>query len=116
MESSLSLWYNSESEVKDMWWMINAAGERVFTVESEEEAKARLDDWYVDYIYVGQNVYFMEGLKMANKEKIESLKADANNAKNKLMEIAEKLYQEKAIREAKSLETIIAKLEAWQNK
>lgn len=36
-----------------MWWMINAAGERVFTVESEEEAKARLDDWYVDYIYVG---------------------------------------------------------------
>ena len=24
-----------------MWWMINAAGERVFTVESEEEAKAR---------------------------------------------------------------------------
>ena len=35
-----------------MWWMINAAGERVFTVESEEEAKKRLDDWYVDYIYV----------------------------------------------------------------
>ena len=36
-----------------MWWMINAAGERVFTVESEEEAKKRLDDWYTDYIYIG---------------------------------------------------------------
>ena len=36
-----------------MWWMINAAGERVFTVESEEAAKKRLDDWYVDYIFVG---------------------------------------------------------------
>ena len=42
-----------------MWWMINAAGERCFTVGSEEKAKARLDDWYVDYIYVGQNVYFI---------------------------------------------------------
>ena len=53
---------------------------------------------------------------MTNKQRIESLKAEANNAKYKLMDIAEKLYQEKAIREAKSLETIITKLEAWQNK
>lgn len=35
-----------------MWWIINAEGERVFTVESEEKAKKCLDDWYVDYIYV----------------------------------------------------------------
>ena len=32
---------------------INAEGERCFTVQSEEEAKKRLDDWYIDYIYVG---------------------------------------------------------------
>ena len=36
-----------------MWWMINAAGERVFTVESEEAAIKRLDDWYINYVYVG---------------------------------------------------------------
>ena len=36
-----------------MWWIINAAGERVFTVESEEEAKKRLDGWYINYVYVG---------------------------------------------------------------
>jgi hypothetical protein len=36
-----------------MWWMINAAGERCFTVESREEAIKRLDDWYVDFVYVG---------------------------------------------------------------
>ena len=33
--------------------MINAEGELVFTVANEEKAKSRLDDWYVDYIYVG---------------------------------------------------------------
>ena len=44
-----------------MWWMINAAGERVFTVESEEEAINRLDDWYINYVYVGQNNYFIGG-------------------------------------------------------
>ena len=53
---------------------------------------------------------------MADKERIESLKSDANSAKERLMNIAQELYQERAIREAKSLETIIAKLEAWQNK
>ena len=40
-------------EVVFMWWMINAAGERVFTVESEEAAIKRLDDWYINYVYVG---------------------------------------------------------------
>ena len=35
-----------------MWWMINAEGKLAFTVASEKEAKSRLDDWYVDYVYV----------------------------------------------------------------
>lgn len=53
---------------------------------------------------------------MKNKAKIESLKADANTAKDRLMKIAEELYEAGAIREAKSLETIVVKLEVWQNK
>ena len=36
-----------------MWWLINKEGERVYTVESKEEAIKRLDDWLVDYVYVG---------------------------------------------------------------
>ena len=37
-----------------MWWLINKEGERVYAVESKEEAIKRLDDWLVDYVYVGQ--------------------------------------------------------------
>lgn len=35
-----------------MWWMINKEGEMVFTVKSEKDAIARLDDWYTDYVYI----------------------------------------------------------------
>lgn len=51
-----------------------------------------------------------------NYEEIEQLKSEASVAKERLMQIADKLYNEGAIREAKSLETIIGKLEEWQNK
>lgn len=27
-----------------MWWIINAAGEKVFTVENEEEAKRKIKE------------------------------------------------------------------------
>ena len=33
--------------------MINAEDELAFTVANEKDAKARLGDWYIDYIYVG---------------------------------------------------------------
>lgn len=46
---------------------------------------------------------------------MESLKADANSIKERLMNIVQELYQERAIKEAQILETIIAKLEVWQN-
>ena len=38
-----------------MWWIINAAGEKAFTVENKEEAERIIekDGWYVDYIYIG---------------------------------------------------------------
>lgn len=53
---------------------------------------------------------------MKDREKIARLKEDANTAKEKLISIAQQLYQEGAIRESQSLETIIGKLEQWQNK
>lgn len=53
---------------------------------------------------------------MKDKQRIESLKTDVNTPKHKLMEIVDKLYECGAIREAKSLEAIIIKLEVWQNK
>ena len=53
---------------------------------------------------------------MKDKQRIEQLKSDANAPKHKLMEIADKLYEYGAMREARSLETIIARLEIWQNK
>ena len=49
-------------------------------------------------------------------ERIEYLKHKANHAKDELIFIADRLYEEGATGEAKSLETIIGKLEAWQNK
>lgn len=53
---------------------------------------------------------------MKDKQRIEQLKSDVNVPKHKLMEIVDKLYYCGAIREAKSLEKIIIKLEIWQNK
>lgn len=47
---------------------------------------------------------------------IEQGQRDANTPKERLMEIANKLEEEGAIRQARSLETIIARLEEWQNK
>lgn len=51
-----------------------------------------------------------------NYEEIDHLKSEASMAKDRLIEIAGRLYEERAIREAKSLETIIGRLEDWQNK
>lgn len=53
---------------------------------------------------------------MINKEEVRRLKMEANNAKERLMSIAAELEEMGAIRESKSLYTIIGKLETWQNK
>ncbi len=54
---------------------------------------------------------------MRDAEKIQSLKGyDINVAKERLMRVASELEDAGGIREAKSLETIIWKLEEWQNK
>ena len=50
------------------------------------------------------------------KEQVERLKGEANNAKDRLISIEYALEEIGAIREAQTLGTIIAKLEAWQNK
>ena len=47
---------------------------------------------------------------------IAELKAEANVAKDRLIKIMNELQELNAVREAKSLETIIIKLEMWQNK
>lgn len=52
------------------------------------------------------------------KEEIESVKVDANRAKDWLMTLREKLEElaaPKALREAQRLEVIIGRLEYWQN-
>lgn len=50
-------------------------------------------------------------------EEIEYLKGhEVNKPKHELMAVMETLEELGAIREAKSLGTIIAKLEAWQHK
>lgn len=36
-----------------MWWLINADGELVCTAESKAAAEKMLDDWLVDYRYIG---------------------------------------------------------------
>lgn len=52
-----------------------------------------------------------------NKERIiNECECAANVAKERLIEILDKLYEVGAIRKAKSLDTIIGKLEMWQNK
>lgn len=47
---------------------------------------------------------------------IAHIKNEACTPKSRLMELAERLNELGAIREAKSLESIIWKLEIWQNK
>ena len=47
---------------------------------------------------------------------IRNLQMDANVAKERLMRIADELREIGAIRKANTLETIIEKLEIWQNK
>jgi hypothetical protein len=49
-------------------------------------------------------------------EEIEKLKSEAETAKFKLIQILHDLESIGAVKEAKSLETIIIKLEVWQNK
>lgn len=53
---------------------------------------------------------------MTKREQIEELKEEANVAKDRLIRIMYELEDIGAIREARSLETIIEKLEIWQNK
>ena len=54
---------------------------------------------------------------MTNKkmEAIEQAQYDANSPKENLMRIVDELYEVGAIRKAKSLETIVEKLEIWQH-
>ena len=49
-------------------------------------------------------------------ECIASFKLEANSAKDKLIAIEDGLREMGAAKEANSLSTIIARLEAWQNK
>ena len=53
---------------------------------------------------------------MKNRFEIAELKGEANIAKDRLIQIMNELEAKGAIREAHSLETIIIKLEGWQNK
>lgn len=58
-----------------------------------------------------------KGANMTNskiKEAIEQAQYEANAPKGKLMSIIDDLYEAGAIRKAKSLETIVEKLEKWQ--
>ena len=52
---------------------------------------------------------------MNKHEAIREAQDEANVAKERLMRIADSLYEAGAIRQAKSLETIIEKLEIWQH-
>jgi hypothetical protein len=51
-----------------------------------------------------------------DKEEIEYLKKSCNSIKSDLMRIMDRLEQVGGLREAKSLGTIIGKLEDWQHK
>ena len=48
--------------------------------------------------------------------KIENIKSGINTTKERLMKAADELREIGAVREASTLETIILKLEIWQNK
>jgi len=56
---------------------------------------------------------------MTTEEKLKEimrLKSEANTAKNRLGDIAGRLEELGAVRESKSLMTLIYKIEAWQHK
>ena len=53
---------------------------------------------------------------MKDYKEIERMKSEVTSPKERLMDIANRLEECGAIREAKSLDTIITKLEAWQNR
>lgn len=55
-------------------------------------------------------------MKPNRREDIGKIKSDVNPAKDRLIRIMYELEDLGAIREAHSLETIIEKLEIWQNK
>lgn len=55
-------------------------------------------------------------MRTNRREEIERIKADINPAKDRLIRAMYELEDLGAIREAHSLETIIEKLEIWQNK
>lgn len=57
-----------------------------------------------------------KGKKKMKDAEIRNLQMDANVAKERLMRIADELREIGAIRKANTLETIIEKLEIWQNK
>ena len=50
------------------------------------------------------------------RHEINHIKSEASTPKSRLMELAYKLEEVGAVREQKSLESIIWKLELWQNK
>ena len=54
--------------------------------------------------------------KQEKRDYIEHIKREACTPKSRLMELAEKLGEAGAVRDQKSLESIIWKLELWQNK
>ena len=54
--------------------------------------------------------------RITKVEEIRRANDDANSAKERLMEIEARLWEAGAVRKAKSLGTIIAKLEEWQHK
>lgn len=52
---------------------------------------------------------------MTGSQIVQKAKAEANSPKDKLISILHELEECGAIREAKKLESIIIKLEIWQN-
>ena len=54
--------------------------------------------------------------KQEKKNYVDHIKNEACAPKSRLMELAEKLGEVGAVRDQKSLESIIWKLEIWQNK
>lgn len=53
---------------------------------------------------------------MKDQRTVQRIKSEINPAKERLMRAADELREAGAIRDANSLETIIEKLEIWQNK
>ena len=55
-------------------------------------------------------------IKNEKRHKINVIQAEANEPKMHLVRLRFELEEIGAVRQAKSLDTIIARLEAWQNK